>query len=404
MRWPWKRPQQRSLISVSDPALATLFGVGGAQNFSGVEVGEGSALGLSSVWRAVSLISQTLAALPMPTLAEPVPGIKERVSSFLDNPGGPGGPTPFEWTETVYAHLLLHGNAYLIHVRGGAGQLVGLVPVHPMCVSPEQASRWPDGSPVVGGKIFRVSLADGTVPEFDGSSLLHIPALCTDGFLGLSPIAMARQSIGTGIAADRAAAKLFGEGALISGIVTADGDDVEPEDVEEIRKSIERRTAGWENASQIRFVNRRLKFTPWSLSPEDAQFLQSRAFQVEEIARWFGVPPHLLMQTDKQTSWGTGVAESNRGMGRTVLAPWATRVEQRLSTLLRGDRKVAFDFSGLERPSPETETSLLAQKIDAGIITVNEARSTVNLPPVPGGDVLRIKGVPLADTTGGTAV
>jgi len=397
MRWPWQRVQERTAISVSDPVLSTYFGLG-TENYSGVEVGEGSALGLSAVWRAVSLVSGTLASLPLNTLAEPTPGIKQRVDSFLDNPGKVCGMTPFEWKETVFAHQLLHGNAYLVHVRGGVGQLLGLVPVHPMCVSVELATRWPDGSPVVGGKLFHVSMLDGTIVDHDASTLLHAPGLSTDGFLGLSVISAARQSIGTGIAGDRAAAKMFGEGSLISGLVSADGDDVEAEDVEEIRKSIERRASGWENAAQVRFINRKLKFTPWSISPEDMQFLESRQFQIEEIARWFGVPPHLLMQTDKQTSWGTGVAESNRGMGRTVLSPWATRLEQRLSTLLRGDRSVAFDFTALERPSPEIEIGLLLQQIAGGLITINEARAIRNLPPIPGGDVLRIAGAPLAIT------
>jgi len=207
---------------------------------------------------------------------------------------------------------------------------------------------------------------------------------------------MARQSMGTAAAGDRAAANMFGNGALVAGLVSLDGDsDMEPDDAAALNADLARNVGGWENASSIRFLNHRVKFTPWTMSSVDMQFLESRQFQIEEIARWFGVPPHLLMQTDKQTSWGTGVAESNRGMGRTVLAPWASRIEQRLSRLLWGEKFVEFDFSGLERPSPEIEIGLLAQKIDAGMITINEARSTLNLPPVSGGDVLRLKGVPL---------
>ena len=367
----------------------------GTLNYSGVEVGEQSSLGLSGVFRAVSLISGTLAMLPMRTLVERSPGQRDRVASFLDTPGGPDGPTPFEWRETILLHLLLHGNAFLLHVRGGAGQLVSLVPAHPLCVGVELKSMWPDGSPVVGGKIFRVTMLDGSVVEHDGSTLTHIVGLCTDGVRGLSPIALARQSLGTAIAGDRAAAKMFSDGALISGLVSADGEDIETDDADAIRDVIERRVSGWENAAGVRFINRRLKFTPWTMSSADAQFIESRAFQIEEVARWFGVPPHLLMQTDKQTSWGTGVETQNRAMGRTVLAPWASRIEQRLSRLLRGDRFVEFDFSGMERPAPEVEIALLNEQVRGGLMTLNEARAVRNLPPVPGGDVIRIDGVPL---------
>jgi len=414
VQWPWFRKkapsaeiERRTAYSISDPRLATLFQFGTA-NFSGVPINETTALGLSAVYRAVALISGTTAMLPLRTLSEPSPGIRERVPSWLDTPGGPFGPTPYEWKETVLLHLLLHGNAFLLHVRGGAGQLVSLTPIHPLYVAVEQEDTWPDGRPVVGGKIFTVALEGETLLTVDGSRLEHIPALTTDGIRGMSPIALARQSMGTAVAADRAAANMFSKGALISGLVSADGDDVDEDDATVVKQELERMTAGYENASGIRFVNRKLKFTPWTMSSVDMQFLESRQFQIEEIARWFGVPPHLLMQTDKQTSWGTGVAESNRGMGRTVLAPWATRIEQRLSRLLRGDRFVEFDFSGLERPSPEAEVALLAQQIDGGIITINEARAVRNLPPVPGGDILRLKGVPLTTTpnpditTGGT--
>jgi len=405
VQWPFRRKQEtaessrrlaekRTTYSISDPRLATLFQIG-PPNYSGVSINETTALGISAVYRAVSLISGTLSQLPLRTLRELSPGLRERVPSWMDNPGGIDGPTPFEWKETVLLHLLLHGNAFLFHNRGGAGQLLSLTPIHPLCVSVEKTDTWPNGAPVIGGKLFTISLEDEEPLTVDGSKLLHVPGMCTDGIMGISPISMARQSMGTAAAGDRAAANMFSRGSMVAGLVSVDGEDVEEEDAKAISDALERNVSGWENASTIRFVNRKVKFTPWTMSSVDMQFLESRQFQIEEIARWFGVPPHLLMQTDKQTSWGTGVAESNRGMGRTVLAPWASRIEQRLSRLLWGEKFVEFDFSGLERPSPEIEIGLLAQKIEAGMITINEARSTLNLPPVSGGDVLRLKGVPL---------
>lgn len=387
MWWPWSRnapPQfddieQRSASwSVSDPAIVELLGLGSG-NLAGVSVGEQSVLGLAGVYRAVSLIAGTIASLPMRTLTTNADGHTERARSFLDTPGGPTGPTPFEWKEQVLVHLLLHGNAYCAHLYGGAGQIVGLLPVHPLAVTVDMQ---PDGS-----KLFTVSLADGTRRVLTSQQLTHIPALSTDGVTGLSPIAVARNVFGTSLAGDRAAARMFSNGAMVSGIVTPE-EDLTAEEATTIKNDLRQRVQGGANAGDIAVINRKLKFDKWSMSAEDAQFLQSRAFQVEEIARFYGVPPHLLMQTEKQTSWGTGVQEQNRGLARYTLEPWTTRIQERLSRLLTGGKKCEFDYSAFVQPDPETEIGLLIDQVDAGLLTINEARKIRNLPPLPGGDTV----------------
>lgn len=348
-------------------------------------MGEGSALGISAFYRAVSLISGTLAGLPQRTLRD-VDGVRTRVSSFLDNPGGPAGPTDFEWRETVYLHLLLQGNAFLMHVFNGAGSIAALVPLHPLCVSVE----WAD---VPGGKLFTAALLDGTQKTFDSTTMTHIPAASLDGLRGMSVISVARNSLGTAIAGDRAAAKMFSTGALFSGMVTPE-EEVSEDEAKTIKASLDARVSGWENAGQIAVINRKLKFTPWTMSAEDAQFIQSRAFQIEEIARWTGVPPHLLMQTEKQTSWGTGVAEQNRGLSRYTLSPWSNRMDARLSRLLPAPRFVETDYAGLLKPAPEQEIPLLIQQVQAGLMTPNEARRMRGMDPIEGGDVLRGQSAP----------
>jgi HK97 family phage portal protein len=377
MRWPWRRQQAtdaRNLISISDPALVELFGAS-SPNYAGVSVGEGSVMGLSAVYRAVSLISGTLGTLVLRTLRDTGDGMRQRMTSVFDNPGGQYGPTPYEWKETLVLHLLLHGNAFLRHVYGGAGQLLALELIHPLCVSVDQDLSRP------GGKLFKATLQDGRQVEYDALTMTHIPALCMDGLRGMSPISVARNSLGTSLAGDRAAARQFSNGALIAGMVTPD-EDVEPDEVKTIKAEIESKVTGWENAGGIPVINRKLKFTPWTMTAADAQFLQSRQFQIEEIARWFGVPPHLLMQTEKQTSWGQGVESQNRGLARFSLHPWAVRIEERLSRLLPNPRFVEFDFSALERPTPEQEIDLLIKQVQAGLLTLDEARAIRNLPPI----------------------
>lgn len=387
MRWPWQKREQRSVaLSVGDPATAAFFGIG-HRSYAGVAVNESSALTLSAVYRAVALISGTLGTLPLVTYRQVDAEQRERVASFLDDPGGTDeiDLTPAEWKMTVLAHLTLNADSFLMHQFNGAGAIVGLLPVHPLAVS----VRWrrPDETHLVGRKVYSITLAEGqgqpgAFREFDRTGMTQISWLSLDGLRGISPITVGANSLGTAIAGDRSAAKMFGSGALISGVLTPE-EDLEEGDAEAIKASVERSVSGWENAAEVAVINRRVKFTPWQLSGVDAQFLESRQFQVEEVARWFGVPPHLLMQMDKQTSWGAGVQIQDQALARTVLATRATLVEQRLSRLLANPRSVAFDFSTLERPNPETEIGLLIQQVAAGLLTVDEARQKLGRAPLP---------------------
>lgn len=377
----WQR--LRANWSISNPKLLELFGLG-TPNYAGVDVSEYTALGLSAVYRAVSIIASTVASLPLRTLRE-VDGSRTRVSSFLDAPGGTYGPTRYEWTETVMVHLLLHGNAYLLHVYNGAGSIVALEAIHPLCVEVHWETT-PNGKRT-GRKVFTVNLDDGRQVSLTQDQMTHIPAMTLDGLKGVSPIWIARNSLGTAIAGDRAAAKLFATGALHAGIVTAE-EDLTEDDAKAIKASLNAKVAGWENAGEIAVINRKLKFTPWTMSMEDAQFLQSRQFQIEEIARWYGVPPHLLMQTEKQTSWGTGIQEQNRGLARFTLSAWTSRIEERLSRLLPSPRFCEFDYAGLLKPAPEQEIPLLIAQVRSGLMTVNEARRIRGMDPIEGGDDL----------------
>lgn len=368
--------------SVGDPTLAGLFQVG-VPNFAGVEVNETSSLSLSTVYRAVSLIAGTVGSLPLCTVRDTGDGLRQKMGSLFDDPGGPDGLTPFSWKETVTAHLLLHGNAFLRHVYGGAGQLLALEPVHPLLVTIERPLRGDDVRPR-GGKWFRFTLVDGTTARLDANNLTHIMGLSLDGIQGMSVVALARNGFGTALAGDRAAARMFSNGALIAGMVTPD-EDVDEDEAKVIKATIDAHASGWEHNGSLPVFNRRLKFTPWTMNAADAQFLESRQFSVREIARWFGVPPHLLMETSAASNWGTGVEQQNIGLGRYVLAPWTCRIEQRLSRLLPRPRFVEFDMHELERGTPAEEVALIISQLQAGLLTQNEARAMLNRPPLDAG-------------------
>ncbi len=385
MRWPWSRRVEEpsnTALSITDPQLAALLSPGGTVDLAGVHVGEQSALGLSALFRGVNLIAGTLGSLPLRSLQKDETGTPVQFPSVFDDPD-PDGQTPFEWKESLFAHLVIHGRAGALKVRNVAGALVMLPLVHPLCFYPEMPTvgDFRSGMLPVGGVWFRVMLADGTQVRLDSRDFWYIPALAMTPQFGQGLMNTARRSLSTAIAGEKSAAKMFSSGALLSGIATPTDDYDLAEDIPKIRAEINNSMLGHENAGTIALVNRRLQFTPWTMTAQQAQFIESRQFQIEEISRWTGVPPHLLMQTDKQTSWGTGVDEQNRGLSKFVLGHWATRVEQRASRVLGAPRWSEFDFAALERPNFATNVGLVLQQVAAGLISADYGRSLLNIPP-----------------------
>jgi len=357
-------------FTLNDVALAEYLGI--STTGSSI-VTDSTAMGVTAYWRAVNIIAGTIASLPLKTYREKPDGSREQVASFLDTPAGPYPLPPFNWKEMVMVHLLTRGETFLLHIRNGAGAIVGLWPVHPSAVEVKWAGT---------GKEFTVTNADGTRSVYDQTEMTQIMGLTIDGLRGISPLNQHRRTIQLGINGEIAAARSFTNGALISGLVTPTT-DMTPDEAAAVKAGLQAKITGVENAGDIAVVNRSLQFTKWAMTNEEAQFLASRQFQVEEIARMFGVPPHLLAQTEKQTSWGTGVSEQNLGLSRFTLMPWTSRLEEGLSLLLPSPRFVEFEFKGLLQGTPQQEVELLIQQVSAGLLTKDEARAILNRPPLP---------------------
>jgi HK97 family phage portal protein len=355
-----------------------LFGI--QPSIAGVSVTEFSALGVASVFCAVSLIADAIAKLPL-SAVKTQGGVTQPVPSWLDSPGF--NCTKFDLVKTVLAHLLLWGNSYLAHVYNSAGALMALQPMHPSAVT----VTWD----AAGNPTYRVSLRDGTVATFTDATMSHVKGLSMDGRLGLSPMALARNSVfGTSIAADRSASRLFGQGALMSAVVTPAGDAaMTPEEAQAVHDSLTVSMSGESNAGKIAVINSNLNIKQWSLSNEDAQWLQSRTFQVEEVARWFRIPAHMIGLSDKTSSWGSGVAEMNQMFAGLTLSPWTSNIEDQLSALLPRGQVAQFDYHDMLSPDPEAQVGLLIQQVDAGLLTPNEARQVLNRTPLPNGDVAK---------------
>lgn len=338
-----------------DAALAEFLGWSGV-NDSDVAVNEVSAMGSTAVWRALNIIAG-LAQLPLYAYRGEEPTGEEiptRTASILDSPGGDWF-TPYEWRETVYLHLGLHGNAYLLPLYNGAGQLSCLFPVHPSMVT----VRWWEGR-----RQYTISIPQqtpiaeaGTRFVYNEGDIHHIRGLSGDLLKGYSPIWMLRNAIGTGLSGDKAAARAFKNGMLLGGIVSAPG--ITPEQGKQIKAGLKANLAGSDNAGDLAVVNAALTFSPWTMNAVDGQFLESRAFQVQEVARAFGIPKVLLAE-DGASTWGSGIAQLDTGMAKYTFGPYTKRVEDKLThAVLTPSNKRAFtDYSAFLRGTPQDQAQL----------------------------------------------
>ena len=373
-------------VPLTNTALVDFLGMRPSK--TGVQVTEKSALGVPAAWRAVSLIASTAATLPLH--AYRVDGdarLKVTSGNAATLLGRPHPDlTPVELLELVFVALLLWGNAYLLCLRDQTGVLRELWWVAPSRV---KADRIKAGSRDAGRKVYVID-GDTDRPAYDvhqGGSMLHIPGLGYDGTTGASPIRIAREAFGMALAAEEYGARLFGSGGLATGLLTTEQKLTSDQaaDIKKLWRSSG--NTGLESAHDIRVVGSGAKFEQLSIPPEDAQFIESRRFQITEIARIFGVPPHMLGETEKATSWGTGIEQQNLGFVTYTLRPWLSRVEQRLSRILRPEPVYArFSVEGLLRGDSEQRSKYYRQMWELGAFSTNDILALEERPPVEGGD------------------
>ena len=362
-------------VPISSPEILKL--VDGEPVDAGVVVNEQKSLGITAVWCAVTLISGTIASLPLHAYRVGADGSRVRLTSgtaaaLLDKPHP--DMMPFELWETVLSHVLLWGNAYLWKGFNQNRQLAELWPIHPGKV---RAGRAKDGA-----KVYAIN-----GEPFTDIEILHIPGFGYDGVCGVSPVRAAKQGLGLALAAEKFGAKLFGSGSLATGVLQAE-QRLTQKQADMLAARWKEKRAGLDNAHSTIVLDSGAKFHQLTIPPEDAQFLESRSFQISEIARMFRVPPHMLMDTDKSTSWGTGIEQQSIGFVVYTLRPWLTRVEQRLTSILKPQPAYArFVVEGLLRGDSASRKEFYSGMWSLGALSTNEIRALEELPPVEGGDV-----------------
>ena len=384
------KPQNRTTGS----AYSFFFGGSAA----GKRVNERSAMQMTAVYSCVHILAEAVAGLPLHLYRYKEDGGKEKA---LDHPLYlllHDEPNPemssFVFRETLMTHLLLWGNAYAQIIRNGRGEVMALYPLMPDRMAVDRDDKGPlyyeyttsaDDAPISKGSIVRLKPSD----------VLHIPGLGFDGLVGYSPIAMAKNAIGLAIATEEYGSKFFANGAQPSGVLEHPGTIKDPQ---RVRDSWMSQFGGSANSNKIAVLEEGLKYTPISISPEQAQFLETRKFQINEIARIFRVPPHMVGDLEKSSF--SNIEQQSLEFVKYTLEPWLVRWEQSIQrTLFSADEKkryfVRFNVEGLLRGDYASRMNGYAVGRQNGWMSANDIRELENLDRIPaeeGGDLYLING------------
>ena len=363
---------------------------------SGKRVNERSAMQMTAVYSCVRILSEAVASLPLHVYERTSTGTAKAVKHPLykvlhDEPNLE--MTSFVFRETLMTHLLLWGNAYAQIIRNGKGEVLGLYPLMPdrMRVDRDESGQifyeyTLNDSDVLAGKETSVKLK-----PFD---VLHIPGLGFDGLVGYSPIAMAKNAIGMAIATEEYGASFFANGATPSGILEYPGTVKDPSGM---RDSWNKGFSG-SNSHKIAILEEGMKYTPISISPNEAQFLETRKFQINEIARIFRVPPHMVGDLEKSSF--SNIEQQSLEFVKYTLDPWVARFEQSITRRLFTDKEketyyVKFNVDGLLRGDYQSRMNGYATARQNGWMSANDIRQLENLDKIPvceGGDLYLING------------
>lgn len=371
--------ERRAITQFGDSSIPT-NGSLATPTASGVPVNDQTAMQLIAVYACARILSTTLAGLPLNAMvrrdgimvpAAPAPAI------VADPFGGTNSvrfPSRRAGLQQLAVSLLLRGNAYgLITARDYLFRPARVVVLHP-----DQVKVTLDDE---GGRVYEVNRQ-----PVDSMDVVHLTGMCMPGSAtGMSPVSYARQAIGLGLAAEQFGASFFGQGAHLSGVIQV-GADMDRNKARQMKEAFEASHGGLRNAHAIGVLSGGAEWKPISVTPEDAQFLGTRAAQNLDIAMLYGVPPHMLGQVDRTTSWGTGIEQQGLSFLRYTMGAWLGVFEDAWTAMLPRGQSARFDTTELQRTDTAGRFSSWTQARTGSVMTINEIRGRENLPPVPGGD------------------
>ena len=363
---------------------------------SGRRVTERTAMQMTAVYSCVRILSETLASLPLHIYESSETNSRKAsrhpLYKLLHDEPNPE-MTSFIFRETLMTHLLLWGNAYAQIIRNGKGEVLALYPLMP--------DRMRVDRDEYGQLYYEYMLSDSDANAKESGAvrlstqdILHIPGLGFDGLVGYSPIAMAKNAIGMAIATEEYGAAFFDNGATPSGILTHPGVIKNPEAMRESWS----KGFGGRNSHKVAILEEGMNYTPISIAPNEAQFLETRKFQLNEIARIFRVPPHMVGDLEKSSF--SNIEQQSLEFVKYTLDPWVSRFEQAMTRrLLTDDEKkkyyIKFNVDGLMRGDYQSRMNGYATARQNGWMSANDIRALENLDLISdeeGGNLYLING------------
>lgn len=387
--------RDKPVDKAADAGYSFLFG----RTTSGKPVNERTAMQTTAVYACVRILAEAIASLPLHVYEYQDDGDKKLVHDhplyyLLHDEPNPE-MTSFVFRETLMSHLLIWGNAYAQIIRDGAGRVLGLYPLLPDKMEVQRDDR---------GNIYYVySRNSDENPMFKeygniklkAEDVLHIPGLGFDGLIGYSPIAMAKNAVGMTLACEEYGASFFANGANPGGVLEHPGVLKDPSKVRESWNSVYR---GVNNAHKIAVLEEGMKYQQIGIPPEEAQFLETRKFQINEIARLYRIPPHMVGDLDKSSF--SNIEQQSLEFVKYTLDPWVIRWEQSLqrSLLLPGEKGKYFiklNVDGLLRGDYQSRMNGYAVGRQNGWFSANDIREMENMNPIPdeeGGNLYLVNG------------
>lgn len=373
---------RKSDTGMSSSELSEMIGLT-YDTYSGRRVSPQLAMQLTAVFSCVRVLAESVGMLPCSLYEQLETGnrraVRERLNRLLSvNPNN--YMTPQEFWELLIACLCLRGNFYAYKVKA-LGEVVELLPLEPSSVTPKLNNKWEPE--------YQVTFPDGRRDTLTQDDIWHVRIFTLDGLTGLSPIAYAKQAVGLGLATEEHGSRLFGNGAVTSGVLQTD-QYLKDDAWERLKTDFENRHQGLANAHKPMILEMGLKWQQISMTSEDAQFLETRKFQLEEICRIFRVPLHMIQNTDRATF--NNIENLGIGFINYSLVPYLTRIEQRINAGLvkpskQGVFYAKFNAGALLRGDMKSRFDAYATGINWGIYSPNECRELEELNPREGGDI-----------------
>jgi len=358
----------------------------GGRSAAGIAVSEAGALGIGAVYTAVRVLSGTIASLPLHTYRRLPDGGRELALSHWaysllhDSPNS--FHTSFIWREIMLAHVLLWGNSYNRIEWMANGAASELLPLMPWNVRPQFNKSGTE-------KVYEVILPEGreTLPD---DEVLHVPGLCFDGLAGISVVRAQRDALGTAKALEQFTGAFFANGAKPGAILEVPA-RMDAAAQKNLAESIKAKFADPADAFKVLVLEEGSKLLTYTMPLDDAQHLELKRYSRQEIFGWFGIPPHLSSDTERQTSWGTGIEQMDIGYAKHVVTPWLIRIEQELNRKLfiaRAGLFVKFNLDALLRGDFKTRMEGLTQAVGGPFLKASEARELEDWPAEEGADQL----------------